>query len=82
MYIDIAGKATYQIGDYYILEMPTTSPDIFLVDSVTNCDPAIFDFCMVFYDINWVILKFSALTNSATLQLTVKSNKQQYFIFK
>jgi len=60
MYIDLAGKpgTTATDYDYYIIEMPNTSPDVFLADSVDNCSTSNFDYCFVFPDINWIIIKY------------------------
>jgi len=62
MYIDLAGKpgTTATDYDYYIIEMPNTSPDVFLADSVDNCSTSNFDYCFIFPDINRIIIKYKS----------------------
>lgn len=53
--------------------MPNTSPDIFQVDSIVNCPAGYFDLCLVFPDINWIIVKFKASLTflSSLIQLQI-----------
>lgn len=52
-------------GDYFVTIVPEDLP-LVKPDGTVNCDSSLYEYCLVFKEINWYVLKLGGILGAST----------------